>query len=188
MSCLRPAAGIACTVVDLERAAAQLRQIAETVEIATALGVPIWLRGGWAMDFFLGELTRDHVDIDWFGWADDAVELSTTLGARGYRFLPEQPNGPQFDVEKDGLESSFTQIAKDELGRLVVPAGPWAGEVWPEGMLEAVPGRIGEQQCLIVSPAAQIEIKRMMPVWVPTLRRRPKDAEDIARLEAALSG
>jgi hypothetical protein len=39
--------------------------------------------------------------------------------------------------------------------------------------------------CPIVNPRVQIEIKRMMPSWVPTLRRRPKDADDIARLEAA---
>jgi hypothetical protein len=37
-----------------------------------------------------------------------------------------------------------------------------------------------------VSAAAQIEIKEMMPVWVPGMRRRAKDAEDIARLRAAL--
>jgi len=38
----------------------------------------------------------------------------------------------------------------------------------------------------IVGPAAQIEITSMMPEWVPGLRRRDKDAQDIARLRAAL--
>ncbi|MFF1649178.1 nucleotidyltransferase domain-containing protein [Streptomyces sp. NPDC058240] len=54
------------------RADQQLRLIAEAVEVAETLGVTVWLRGGWAMDFFLGEITRDHGDIDWFVWADDA--------------------------------------------------------------------------------------------------------------------
>jgi hypothetical protein len=40
--------------------------------------------------------------------------------------------------------------------------------------------------CPVISPAAQIEIKQMMPVWVPGRPRRPKDAADIARLRAAL--
>ncbi|QTD97580.1 hypothetical protein [Streptomyces cyanogenus] len=40
----------------------------------------------------------------------------------------------------------------------------------------------------IVDPRVQIEIKRMMPVWDPSRPRRAKDAEDIARLEAALRG
>nr|BFE68098.1 hypothetical protein GCM10020092_013990 [Actinoplanes digitatis] len=40
--------------------------------------------------------------------------------------------------------------------------------------------------CPIVSPRAQIEIKEMMPVWVPGLARREKDRRDIALLRAAM--
>lgn len=40
----------------------------------------------------------------------------------------------------------------------------------------------------MVAAEAQIEIKRMMPVWDPRRPRRAKDAEDIARLRAALAG
>jgi hypothetical protein len=63
---------------------------------------------------------------------------------------------------------------------------PWAGAPWPEGMLDA-PGRIGDLECPVISPRAQIEIKKMMPVWVPGMARRSKDAADIARLRAALA-
>ena len=38
----------------------------------------------------------------------------------------------------------------------------------------------------MISPAAQVEIKRMMPVWVPTLKRREKDIQDIENLVIAL--
>ena len=58
--------------MDQQRADRQLRQIAEIAEEAARLGVAVWLRGGWAMDFFLGHTTRDHEDIDWFAWAGDA--------------------------------------------------------------------------------------------------------------------
>jgi Aminoglycoside-2''-adenylyltransferase len=61
--------------VDVVRAERQLGLIGEVVEVAAAVGVRVWLRGGWAMDFVLGEITRDHVDIDWFGWARDAGTL-----------------------------------------------------------------------------------------------------------------
>jgi len=37
----------------------------EVVAMSERLGVEIWFRGGWAVDFFLGQVTRDHVDIDW---------------------------------------------------------------------------------------------------------------------------
>lgn len=124
--------------MDSARSTRQLGFIAEVLRVADELDVQIWLRDGWAMDFFLGEITRDHVDIDWFAWAYDAQVLVKALVSRGYREVP----------------------------------GP--------------PGRLGDLTCPIVSAAAQIEIKEMMPVWVPGMRRRPKDAEDIARLRAAL--
>ncbi|URM90488.1 aminoglycoside adenylyltransferase [Streptomyces sp. MRC013] len=172
--------------MDRERSARQLRLIGETVEIAKALGVEVWLRGGWAMDFFIGEVTRDHTDIDWFAWAKDASPLTAALLRSGYEPLSGPPADQQLDFRKQGVESSFALLAEDGLGRVVVAGGPWAGEVWPEGMLDASVGRVGALRCRVISPRAQIEIKRMMPVWVPGLVRRTKDAEDIARLEAAL--
>jgi Aminoglycoside-2''-adenylyltransferase len=47
--------------------------------------VELWLRGGWAMDFFLGRGTRDHHDIDWFAWATDAPVITAQLLERGFR-------------------------------------------------------------------------------------------------------
>ncbi|GAP50789.1 hypothetical protein [Streptomyces azureus] len=84
------------------------------------------------------------------------------------------------------MESSFALLDKDRFGRVVVAGGPWTGELWPEGMLDDSVGRIGPLRCQIISPRVQIEIKQMMPVWVPGRPHRRKDAEDITRLEAAL--
>lgn len=160
--------------------------IAETVQTAEALGAEVWLRGGWAMDFFLGAASRDHEDIDWFAWADDATALTGALLLHGWRSVPGSPPEWQLDFVKDGLESSLTLVNRDEAGRVVVAGGPWVGTPWPEGMLEAEPRCIAGVRCAIVSPQVQIEIKRMMPVWDASRPRRLKDAEDIARLEAAL--
>ncbi|MER6394402.1 aminoglycoside adenylyltransferase [Streptomyces sp. NPDC001523] len=168
------------------RADRQLRLIAEILQVAAALRVEVWLRGGWAMDFFLGEVTRDHEDIDWFAWTADAGALAEGLLTRGCQPVPGPPPDLQLDFAKDGLDNGFTLLDRDVTGRVVVAGGPWAGAPWPEGMLDAGPGRIAGLRCPIVSPRAQIEIKRMMPVWDPSRPRRTKDAEDIARLEAAL--
>ncbi|WP_284581133.1 aminoglycoside adenylyltransferase [Streptomyces sp. 2P-4] len=172
--------------MDEERSGRQLRLIGETVEIAKALGVEVRLRGGWAMDFFIGEVTRDHEDIDWFAWAEDAPALADGLLRSGYEPLPGPPAEQQLDFRKQGVESSFALLDEDRSGRVVVAGGPWAGEPWPEGMLDAAPGRIGAVQCPLISPRAQITIKHMTPVWVPGRPRRMKDAEDITRLESAL--
>ncbi|MGW2572400.1 nucleotidyltransferase domain-containing protein [Streptomyces sp. NPDC001537] len=172
--------------MDRERSARQLGLISETLEIAKALGAQVWLRGGWAMDFFIGEVTRDHGDIDWFAWAKDASALTTGLLGAGYEPVSGPPVDQQLDFRKQGVESSFALLAKDRFGRVVIAGGPWAGEVWPEGMLDASSGRVGSLACPIISPRAQIEIKQMMPVWVPGRSRRMKDTEDITRLEAAM--
>ncbi|WP_351233116.1 aminoglycoside adenylyltransferase [Streptomyces sp. NPDC002133] len=112
--------------------------------------------------------------------------MTEGLLRRGFEPVPGPPPDLQVDFAKDGLDSSFTFVAEDVTGRLVVAGGPWAGAPWPQGMLDAEHGRIGALRCAVVSPEAQIEIKEMMPVWVPGLPRRAKDAEDIARLRAAL--
>ncbi|BBH70441.1 hypothetical protein ACTI_71260 [Actinoplanes sp. OR16] len=54
------------------------RQLAAIAEVA-ALGIPVWLRGGWAMDFFLGYVSRPHRDVDWFAWAADADRIAAAL-------------------------------------------------------------------------------------------------------------
>jgi hypothetical protein len=53
-------------------------------------------------------------------------------------------------------------------------------------MLNWTPGSAGQAQCPIISPMAQIEVKEMMPVWMPGRARRLKDTEDIVRLRQAL--
>ena len=36
----------------------------EVAQLFSALAIPWWIAGGWALDLFLGEQTRDHEDID----------------------------------------------------------------------------------------------------------------------------
>ncbi|WP_228986668.1 nucleotidyltransferase domain-containing protein [Micromonospora sp. DH13] len=165
-------------------AARQLAAIAETVTVARAVGVALWLRGGWAMDFALGEVTRPHVDVDWYCWRDDADRLAEALGARGWRVAPRLPVDVQLELVRDDVELSVAYLSRDAAGQVVVGAGPWAGTPLPAGMLDAPPGRIGDLAAPVVAVAAQIEFKEMFPVWMPDRPRRPKDAADLARLRA----
>ncbi|MFI1996121.1 nucleotidyltransferase domain-containing protein [Actinoplanes sp. NPDC020271] len=105
----------------------QLDAIREVVALAERLRAGVWLRGGWGMDFFLGEVTRSHVDVDWFCWSEDGPLLVAALVARGWRLLPEPPHDRQMDLIKGDVEQSLTLVGRDETGRPVVPAGPWAG-------------------------------------------------------------
>src|SRR4051794_35699235 len=111
----------------MDRAERQLRLIAEVVVMSKDQGLELWLRGGWAMDFFLGRITREHRDIDWFAWSGDATGLAAALAGRGYRPVPGVPPEQQLDVVKDGEDLSFNLLDRDEAGRVVVAGGPWAG-------------------------------------------------------------
>jgi catechol 2,3-dioxygenase-like lactoylglutathione lyase family enzyme len=172
--------------VDSERARRQLDLIEDTVAMAHRLGVQIWLRGGWAMDFFLGYVTRDHVNIDWHAWIDDAPAVTAALHADGYQTLTGLPADQQLDVAKDGLEMSFSWLARSADGNITVAGGQYAGPAWPDGMLDWSPGRIGPVHCPIISPHVQIECKQMWPTWVPESPRRDQDAADVALLRQAL--
>lgn len=157
------------------------------IAAVTTLGVDVWLRGGWAMDFFLGRVTRPHRDVDWFAWSSDADRLAAALTSLDYELLPEPAHDRQLDFVRGQLDLSFALIDRDRDGRVIVAGGPWAGQRWPDGMLDWAAGKIGHIRCPIISPFAQIEIKKMMPVWVPGMPTRPKDAEDIALIETALA-
>jgi hypothetical protein len=166
----------------------QLRAIAEVLTLAEQERIEVWLRGGWAMDFYLGAHTRDHRDVDWFCWAADAEPLTAALAGRGFQPAGDAPPQQQRDFVRGEVDQGFALLDRDAAGRLVVAGGPYAGEPWPAGMLDAPPGRLAGLTCPIIAAEAQIEIKEMMPVWVPGLPRRDKDRTDLDLLRRALAG
>ncbi len=117
----------------------------------------------------------------------DLSALADALMAKGWTDLAEHPAEQQRDLVKGGVEMGLAPLAKALDGRVVVGGGPWAGEPWPEGMLDdALEGRLDDISSPVISPAAQVEIKRMMPIWVPGRPWRSKDAQDITHLVNAL--
>lgn len=163
----------------------QLSAIAETLATAAELDIRLWLRGGWAMDFFLGQVTRAHQDIDWFVLVEDAPPLRRAMTADGFVDVTTAPVEQQLDLKRGAIDHGFAFLRLAD-GVPVVAGGPWAGEPWPITLLGDHVGRIGEVTAPIISPAAQIEIKTMMPEWNPSLPRRQKDLDDIAAITHAL--
>ncbi len=158
--------------------------IEDTVTMAQRLGVPIWLRGGWAMDFFLGWVTRDHANIDWHAWIEDAPAITAALHAGGYQTATALDQ--HLAVAKDGLDMSFNWLARSADGMVTMAGGEYAGKAWPDEVLDWPQGRIGPVRCPIISPHLQIECKQMWPAWVPDSPQREKDSADLALLRQAL--
>lgn len=164
-----------------------MASIAELVTLADDLGIPVWLRGGWAMDFFLGCLTRDHADIDWFALTGDGRWLADGLIGQGFQDVTATAPGQQIDLVRGDVLHGIGLVQLGSQGEPLVAGGPWAGEPWPEGMLDGPVGRIGEVSVRVIAPLAQVEIKQMTPTWNPRLRRRQKDLDDITAIRSKLA-
>lgn len=166
---------------------AQLEAIADMVAMTKQLKVQVWLRGGWAMDFFLGQVSREHLDVDWFVMIDDLSAVAGALVAHGWsRQVTPNEFAPTF--LRCDVDFGIDTLTRTTSGKVVVPTGRFRGDPWPDGMIDqAVVGEIAGVRCPVISPESQVEIKRMMPVWVPGRPIRTKDIDDIARLEAALA-
>jgi hypothetical protein len=165
----------------------QLFLIKEFSLLCEAASIQYWLRGGWAVDFFLGRITREHEDIDLFVWARDAPNLVHQLERSGFLEQGGAPPEAQRNFTKDGKELQIALLDTNQRGEVVVAGGPWAGAPWPDGMLIGPAGRLGDVVCPMVNPRVQIEIKERFPEWRPDLPQREKHLADIARLREALS-
>jgi len=164
----------------------QLRIIGEIVA-ATEPDIELWLRGGWAVDFFVGATTREHLDVDFYAWGRDADLLRASLARLGYKEVPGPPPDQQLDFVKNGIDVSFALLATAPDGDVIVAGGPWAGAPWPTGMLTGPVCSLLGVTCRVISPEAQIEIKQMTPTWIPGRPVREKDQSDIERIREAMA-
>lgn len=114
----------------------QLRAIASMSEALDERGLEFWLFGGWAVDFCVGAITREHDDIDVVAWRDDYDEIKTALEDAGWQHAPVADEVVGTRYRRHSAEVEFTFVVTDDEGRTVVPlpAGPivWSTEPFGE--------------------------------------------------------
>jgi hypothetical protein len=168
----------------------QLRLIRELVELLAAESIPVWLRGGWAIDFLLGEITRPHEDIDLFAWVSRGDDLAACLVRAEFQETHGPPPNTQRNFRKDGETFHIVLLGRTSEGKLVTPGGRWAPansqEEWPDDMLDAAPGRLGDLAVPTISAAALLYEKERAAL-IPGHPLTPKHSDDIVRLRTALS-
>jgi hypothetical protein len=169
-----------------ERTQRQLELIEEFATVAADAGIEHWLRGGWALDFLLGRVTRPHEDIDLFAWAADAPRLLAVLAQHGYEEVGGPPPEQQRNLEKAGEEFHVTLLERNELG-VVTAGGRWADSPWPPGMLDGPVGRIGHVRCRVISAEAQLWAKEEVPKALGHAQRE-HDPADISLLREMIAG
>jgi hypothetical protein len=101
----------------------------------SAAGVRFWLRGGWAIDFLIGAVTRAHADVDAVAWRRHRIRVQRALTAAGYDIVRETEK--QIDFRKDGVDVTFVFLTRAGGGiaspRTPSPSGPGVGTRCPSG-------------------------------------------------------
>ena len=99
----------------------QLAAIANLSRILDQHRVDYWLFGGWAVDFCVGAVTREHDDIDVAAWRHDYDAIRAALEAAGWRHTPvaDEVVGTRYQWRLAQVE--FTFVEADDQGRIVIP-------------------------------------------------------------------
>ena len=116
-----------------------------------AVGIRIWLDGGWAVDALLGEQTRPHDDLDLVSRLEDSAQIEKALGARGYTqaggglphsFELVDAEGHQVDVHPAAINADGAGVYQ------MVGGGEW---IFPAGGFGGV-GRILDRAVPCLTP------------------------------------
>jgi hypothetical protein len=99
----------------------QLAALGEVVALLERRGVESWLFGGWAVDFHVGRVTRDHADVDLAVWASDAEAIGSLLREHGWRHAPEPGEDGGTGYARAGVRVEVTYLVQDETGRILIP-------------------------------------------------------------------
>jgi hypothetical protein len=62
----------------------QLGHLKETHNLLKAARIAHWLGGGWAIDFLVGRVTRQHSDVDFAIWKNDWRRVEALLLAHEF--------------------------------------------------------------------------------------------------------
>jgi Aminoglycoside-2''-adenylyltransferase len=113
----------------------ETQQLAALARIQAQLGeagIESWLFGGWAVDFYAGEVTRQHADLDLAVWVADRDRIAAHLEADGWRHAPEPGEDGYTGYEREGVRAELAFLARDG-GGVHTPLGDGGRGEWPDG-------------------------------------------------------
>lgn len=84
-------------------------------------GLEHWFFGGWAVDLWVGRLTRPHQDIDVLVWRHDRGRVHESLHGAGWIHTPTPEDVVGTNYTRDGYELQLTFVVPDDEGSVIVP-------------------------------------------------------------------
>jgi Aminoglycoside-2''-adenylyltransferase len=91
-------------------------------------GIDGWLFGGWAVDFWVGRVTRDHSDVDIAAFRRDEEAIRKALTGAGWQHTPEPDDDLGTQYAWRGVRAEFTFVFEEDGAVLI--ALPEGTVVW----------------------------------------------------------
>ncbi|WP_260288546.1 nucleotidyltransferase domain-containing protein [Peribacillus aracenensis] len=159
----------------------QLKIIRELNEICLSLNIDLWLRGGWAIDFLLGKITRSHSDIDLVTWIQHREHLEQALVNDGFQLMPVSEF--QTDFLKNNVDVSFVFVRYSDNGDIVANGFPeW---VWRKDALPMEPYNLRGISMNVLNPYQLLEEKKVYEQGTGRTLR-PKDLKSMEIIKRSL--
>jgi hypothetical protein len=163
-----------------KRAAAQLRTIGWLHSLLSRQGVDYWLFGGWAVDFHVGRVTRDHEDIDLAIWRSDLDHVAELLQQHGWVHAPVPGEEGYTGYAREDVRLELAFLARDQDGTVYTPLAGGRGS-WPPGSFGSEQSEVDGVPARVVGLASLIEDKSA-PREDPAVAA--KDRSDVALLRS----
>ncbi len=142
-------------------------------------GIDYWLFGGWAVDFYVGSLTRDHDDVDLAIWLEDHPRIARLLESDGWCHAPFPDEDGGTGYERFGVRLELTFLERRRDGTVTIPMR--AGPVVPHlGLSDDVRELSGVRSRVITLQS----LMRGKSVARGDARDAAKDRADLERLAA----
>jgi hypothetical protein len=154
-------------------------QLAALTDVTAAFdeaGIEHWVFGGWAVDFHLGHVSREHGDLDLAIWLDDMPRIEPLLASGGWGDLhdPDVDGGRAFG--RDGVRLELTYLYRGDDGEVYTPLLDGTRGRWPAESLADEVGEIEGVRCRLISLRSL--------VWMKERSRNDKDRADYDVLRA----
>src|SRR5215203_4624831 len=103
---------------DYDRGLSMVRSASSALDAAA---LEHWFFGGWAVDLWVGRLTRPHEDIDVLVWRRDEEGVHEVLQGAGWVHTPTAEDLVGTNYACDGYELQLTFVVPGPGGGVVVP-------------------------------------------------------------------
>jgi Aminoglycoside-2''-adenylyltransferase len=123
-----------------ELTAQQLSALGRLTRLLERAGIDYWLFGGWAVDFYVGSVTRAHDDLDLAVWLTDVPRIAELLRGDGWVHAPRDEDDGGTGYERGAVRLELTFLVRDSNGRVFIPLRDAEAD-WPE---DPQSGDVGE--------------------------------------------